>query len=258
MEFQKIAEHIQTWLIDYLDRSGCGGFVVGVSGGIDSAVVSYLCAKTGRKTLLVALPIGDLSSGHNRASQHINQLCSQFKNVSQYTIDLTEPFRVFSLSMPFSTANNELIMANIQSRMRMIALYAVAQKNACLVVGTGNKIEDFAIGFFTKYGDGGVDISPIADLLKSEVYALASYLKIAPEIINAPPTDGLFGDLRTDQQQIGASYPELEWAMSFSGDPVTLSERQKEVQHIYQLRKQQNAHKMNPIPVCIIPTEYKQ
>jgi len=249
MNCQKITKDICLWLDNYIEQSKCVGFVVGVSGGIDSAVVSTLCAKTQKTTILVSLPIGENSLASERSLLHIHNLCQHYRNVQYHIIDLTETFSTFSKSMPFITKDVPLVMANVQSRMRMTTLYAVAQNNQCLVVGTGNKIEDFEIGFFTKYGDGGVDISPIADLTKSEVFELGTHLEIAPEILSATPTDGLFNDNRSDEQQIGASYPELEWAMNFDGDTSTLSERQKEVMSIYKTRKRQNEHKMKPIPV---------
>jgi len=252
MDSKKVTEHICAWLDTYLINSTCSGFVVGVSGGIDSAVVSTLCAKTNKKTILVNIPIGENNRAKKQTQKHIDLLSKQYSNVEKLTIDITETFNVFLDCLPFTTENFPLIMANAQARLRMTTLYAIAQNNNCLVVGTGNKIEDFEIGFFTKYGDGGVDISPIADLVKSQVFQLGKYLEIIPEILSAEPTDGLFDDNRSDEQQIGASYSELEWAMNFRGDISLLSERQNEVISIYKMRKRQNAHKMNPIPVCKI------
>jgi NAD+ synthase len=159
--------------------------------------------------------------------------------------------------LPEKSVENQLAMANTRSRLRMTALYAIAQSENCLVAGTGNKIEDFGIGFFTKYGDGGVDLSPIADLLKSEVFSLAKELQIVQSIQNASPTDGLWGDQRTDEDQIGASYPELEWAMEFNGDEKTLNKRQQSVLEIYRRLNRINQHKMISIPVCEIPTHLK-
>jgi NAD+ synthase len=159
--------------------------------------------------------------------------------------------------MPGNTANHGLAMANSRSRLRMMTLYAIGQSENCLVAGTGNKIEDFGVGFYTKYGDGGVDISPIADLTKSEVFELAAHLGVIESIRIAKPTDGLWGDGRSDEDQLGATYPELEWAMDFEGDEETLSERQKEVLAIYSKFHIQNKHKMEPIPVCLVPKELK-
>ena len=178
---------------------------------------------------------------------------ARFKNVESIEINLTSSFTEIEKTLPKDVMNNHLAMANSRSRLRMLTLYAVGQANNCLVAGTGNKVEDFGVGFYTKYGDGGVDISPIADLTKTQVWNLANYLKVINEIIIAKPTDGLFEDGRSDEDQIGASYPELEWAMGFSGDVSKIDERKKEVLHIYKRLNSINQHKMNPIPVCKIP-----
>ena len=159
--------------------------------------------------------------------------------------------------MPLDSISQPLAMANSRSRLRMVTLYAVAQANQCLVAGTGNRVEDFGVGFYTKYGDGGVDISPIADLMKTEVFALAKALEVVASIQNAAPTDGLWEDGRSDEDQIGASYPELEWAMTFSGEPSQLNERQQEVLKIYKNFHHANLHKMEPIPVCMVPPALK-
>jgi NAD+ synthase len=233
------------------------GFVVGISGGIDSAVTSALCALTGKKTILVNMPIRQSKSEYDRGFKHIEELKSRFNNVSSIEIDLTKLFGLFEETMPNDIAENTLSMANSRARMRMTTLYAIAQQNKCLVAGTGNKIEDFGVGFFTKYGDGGVDLSPIADLTKTEVFNLAAYLKIVNDIQIAKPTDGLWGDGRTDEDQLGASYPELEWAMEFKEDDSGLTERQKEVLSIYRSFNRINKHKMEPIPVCIVPINIK-
>lgn len=256
MKAAKVAEHIQAWLSEYLVSSGLSGFVVGVSGGIDSALVSKLCALTGKKTLLVTLPIRQTNAEYSRAVNHMEALKKEFPNVQTLEVDLTDTFEVFEKAMPFDLVKNHLSMANSRSRLRMTTLYAVAQANGCIVAGTGNKVEDFGIGFYTKYGDGGVDISPIADLFKTQVMELAKYVEVIPEILEAKPTDGLFDDGRSDEDQIGASYPELEWAMVFTGDESGLTQRQKAVLAIYRRLNNINQHKMQPIPVCLIPKSY--
>lgn len=262
MNVQKISEHIITWLQDYAKKSGVKGFVVGVSGGIDSAVTSTLCASTGLPTICVEMPIHQHIDQVTRAQEHIAQLKNRFVNVSEERIDLTESFETFKKSCP--TSNNEatlnLTLANTRARLRMTALYYIAGLNSALVAGTGNKVEDFGVGFYTKYGDGGVDISPIADLVKSEVFALGRFLEVPTAILNAAPTDGLFGDSRTDEDQLGASYDELEWAMKAKSQRKTSQDfegREKEVFDIYTRLNNANQHKMNPIPVCEIPTIWK-
>ncbi|MFM7668483.1 MAG: NAD(+) synthase [Bacteroidota bacterium] len=257
MNYSRLAHYISQWLYDYCEKSKVSGFVIGISGGIDSAVTSTLCAQTGKKTILVNLPIKQSESEYNRALEHIENLKSKFKNVESVEVNLTETFEVISKNLPVEASSNNLAMANTRSRLRMTTLYAIAQGNNCLVAGTGNKIEDFGIGFYTKYGDGGVDLSPIADLLKSEVFHLGEELKVIESIQIAAPTDGLWGDKRTDEDQIGASYPELEWAMLYSGNENELSPRQKEVLVIYRRLNSANQHKMLPIPVCIIPEDLR-
>jgi NAD+ synthase len=192
-----------------------------------------------------------------RANEHINWLKSNFKNVESITIDLSDLYDQFvkSVGDDKNSENYKIALVNSRARLRMTSLYYLAQLNNLLVAGTGNKVEDFGIGFFTKYGDGGVDLSPIADLLKTEVYSLCETLGVANSILAAPPTDGLWGDDRTDEDQIGASYPELEWAMAFKGDINTISDRQKEVLEIYTQFKSRNKHKMIAIPVCKIPRQ---
>ncbi len=256
MKADKVAVHIQAWLSAYLASSGLSGFVVGISGGIDSALVSKLCALTGQKTLLLTLPIRQTHAEYSRALKHMDALKKEFPNVQTLEVDLTDTFEVFEKAMPFDLKKNHLSMANSRSRLRMTTLYAVAQANGCIVAGTGNKVEDFGIGFYTKYGDGGVDISPIADLFKTQVMELAKYLEVIPEILEAKPTDGLFDDGRSDEDQIGASYPELEWAMEFKGDESGLTQRQRDVLAIYRRLNKINQHKMQPIPVCLIPKSY--
>jgi NAD+ synthase len=257
LDYYRLEKFISQWLLDYCEKSKVSGFVIGISGGIDSAVTSTLCAQTGKKTILVNLPIKQNESEYNRALEHIENLKSRFSNVQSVEVNLTETFEILSKNLPSEAKSNSLAMANTRSRLRMTTLYAIAQGNNCLVAGTGNKIEDFGIGFYTKYGDGGVDISPIADLLKTEVFQLGKELKVIESIQNAAPTDGLWGDQRTDEDQIGATYPELEWAMLFHGNENELTSRQQEVLTIYRRLNTANKHKMLPIPVCFIPDEFR-
>jgi NAD+ synthase len=257
LNYSKVAEYISQWLKNYSEKSKMKGFAVGISGGIDSAVTSSLCAMTGKKVVLVNMPIKQSESEYQRAVEHIENLKLRYTNVSSIEVNLTSTFNELQSVLPAEAVSNFLSMANTRSRLRMTTLYAIAQTNHCLVAGTGNKIEDFGIGFYTKYGDGGVDISPIADLMKSEVFALGQELKVVESIQNAAPTDGLWGDQRTDEDQIGASYPELEWAMNFNGEESKLNPRQQEVLEIYRKLNRVNQHKMLPIPVCIIPTHLR-
>lgn len=254
---ERVSDYITNWLKDYLYTTPLKGFVVGVSGGVDSALTSTLCAKTGAKVTLLNMPIRQTSQEYERAKAQIIHLENQFENVNGIEIDLTQTFNHFQKDMPSMTSSDDLAMANSRARLRMTTLYAVAQSNNLLVAGTGNKVEDFGVGFFTKYGDGGVDISPIADLMKSEVYALARQLNVIPEILDAKPTDGLWGDDRNDEDQIGASYDELEWAMTFNGSEADISAREKEVLSIFRKLHEANKHKVKPIPVCEIPNELK-
>ena len=254
MNPKSIESHIVNWLLDYSKKSGLNGFVVGVSGGIDSAVTSTLCAKTGLNTIVLNMPIHQKSNQFDRSNEHINWLKNNFKNVTSYEINLSDVYDSFSNSLPKSN-QDELSMANLRSRIRMSNLYVFASNKKYLVAGTGNKVEDFGVGFYTKYGDGGVDISPIADLLKSEVFMIANHLGVVSSIQIAKPTDGLWDDDRSDEDQLGASYDELEWAMSYleSNFQYDLSEREKKVLEIYSRHHRTNLHKMNPIPVCEIP-----
>ena len=258
MKKKEIINHISNWLKDYCEKSKTNGFVIGISGGIDSAVTSTLCALTGKRLIVLNLPIKQNQTEFHRSTEHIAWLQKNFKNVETQTVELSDIFKGFEKDLP-NDIQDFLTMANVRSRVRMITLYAFASHHKLLVAGTGNKIEDFGIGFFTKYGDGGVDLSPIADLTKTEVYALAAELGIVDSIQKARPTDGLFADNRTDEDQIGATYPELEWAMEYveSKDNYDLDERQKEVMHIYTSRNRANKHKMEAIPVCLIPKELK-
>jgi NAD+ synthase len=254
MKTDKIIEHIVKWLKDYLDRSGLQGFTIGVSGGIDSAVTSTLCALTGKPAIALNMPIHQAKDQFSRATDHINWLKKKFSNVNSLDIELTPIFKQIKTSLPREIQDG-LTMANTRSRLRMLTLYAVASHHKMLVVGTGNKVEDFGIGFFTKYGDGGVDISPIADLMKTEVYALGKELGIQEQIIKAPPTDGLWEDNRTDEKQIGASYAELEQAMQYiaSGETKKLTEQEQKVLNKFKELNAANIHKMQPIPFCKIP-----
>lgn len=262
MDTPKVAEHIIKWLKDYATNAKVSGFVVGISGGIDSAVTSTLCAETGLTTLCVELPIHQATSQVNRANEHIKQLKERFKNVSETEVNLTSTFEDFKTVVPQITSSPKvnLALANTRARLRMTTLYYFAGLHGLLVAGTGNKVEDFGVGFFTKYGDGGVDLSPIANLVKSEVYKLAEYLEVPTSIQKAQPTDGLFGDSRTDEDQIGASYDELEWAMDMQEKgkiSTDFTGRKLEVYKIYTRLNRINQHKMIPIPVCEIPKDLK-
>ena len=236
---EKINDFIVQWLHDYAINAKVKGFVVGISGGIDSALTSTLCAQTGLPTLCIEMPIHQAESHVNRANEHIDQLKRRFPNVFNDRADLTPVFEQFKAQV--TASGNEttlaLSLANTRARLRMTTLYYFAGLHGFLVAGTGNKVEDFGVGFYTKYGDGGVDLSPIADLLKSDVFALGAFLKIPESILNASPTDGLFGDDRTDEDQLGASYDELEWAMQQDEEGSSINDfsgREKIVFEIYQ------------------------
>ena len=259
MDTRKVIDHIAEWLRVYCTRTGQAGFVVGVSGGIDSAVTSTLCALTGLPTLCVEMPIHQARSQVQRAQDHIQWLRDRHPNVRMEVVQLTPVFDQLVSALPKPEGGPmDLSLANTRARLRMTTLYYFAGLLRFLVAGTGNKVEDFGVGFYTKYGDGGVDLSPIADLSKTEVYAVARELGIIASIQQAPPTDGLWGDDRTDEDQIGASYPELEWAMDLrergaDTQAMDLSDRQRVVLAIYDKLNAANRHKMEPIPVCIIP-----
>ena len=262
IQTEKVNEHIVRWLKSYANKANVNGFVVGISGGVDSAVTSTLCAQTGFPTLCVEMPIHQANSQVNRAKEHIDQLKKRFPNVSSIESNLTSIYDAFKAEMPESNDETKyhLALANTRARLRMTTLYYHAGVHSYLVAGTGNKVEDFGVGFYTKYGDGGVDISPIADLMKSDVYALGKYLTIPDSIQTAAPTDGLFGDNRTDEDQLGASYDELEWAMLENEKEMlgsNYSEREDEVLKIFYKLNNSNKHKMLPIPICIIPMELK-
>jgi NAD+ synthase len=259
MQTQAVIDHIVHWLTDYLDQSGLKGFVVGVSGGIDSAVTSTLCALTGAPVKVLNMPIHQEPDQVHRSASHIAWLTEQYDNVEGITVDLTSVFGALQSVLP-DDIQDDLSMANSRSRLRMVTLYAVSTHHRMLVAGTGNKVEDFGVGFYTKYGDGGVDLSPIADLMKSQVYALAKTFGIIDSIVKAPPTDGLWTDNRSDESQIGASYDELEWAMAFAaaaGDETAIDARQRDVLSIFRKFNRINRHKMLPVPVCRIPAHIK-
>lgn len=257
----EIIDYIVNWLIQYSEHSKTRGFIIGISGGIDSALTSTLCAKTGKPVICLNMPIHQHKAEYDRAHEHIDWLKNKFNNVTSLEVDLTETFNSYCNVLPASIQDG-LTMANTRSRIRMTTLYSFACNKKMLVVGTGNKVEDFGIGFYTKYGDGGVDLSPIADLMKSDVFALAKELKIVESIINAKPTDGLFADGRSDEEQIGATYDELEWAMlllsNSAGDIKKLTDRERVVLDLYKSMNTANQHKMRPIPVCLIPLKYQK
>jgi NAD+ synthase len=258
MQTKKVIDHIVNWLDNYASGAGIQGFVVGVSGGIDSAVTSTLCAMTGKQVIVLNMPILQPPSQFDRSNEHINWLQTNFPNVKGHIQDLTATFKQTMNDYP-AEIQDDLTMANVRARLRMTTLYAFAGHHGYLVAGTGNKVEDFGVGFFTKYGDGGVDISPIADLMKTEVFEIANELGVVQSIQTAKPTDGLWDDDRSDEDQIGATYPELEWAMTYleNNNNEALTERQEEVMKIYLQRHRANKHKMNPIPVCEIPADLK-
>jgi NAD+ synthase len=269
LNYAVVSEAISGWLKASAETAGIKGFVIGVSGGIDSAVVSTLCARTGLPTLMLEMPIHQGKDQVTRARKHIELITAKYKNTDSAVIDLTETFEAFKKSgvnvMGVTPEQHEFSLSNSRSRIRMTALYQFAGQLGYMVAGTGNKVEDFGIGFYTKYGDGGVDISPIGDLMKSEVYELGRHLGIIEEILTAAPTDGLHSDGRTDEDQIGATYDELEWAMKWTEDSTvidqgvgsyyddrddaSLTQREKDVLEIYWKRHSENRHKMNPIPV---------
>jgi len=244
MDSKSKVNFIKDWIKNYVDTmpSKAKSLVIGISGGIDSSVSSTLCALTGMKTIVLSMPIKQKSTQHDLSLKHQEWLKSNFKNVEGHTVELDNLFVTFEKSL--SDFNNEHGMANSRARLRMTTLYQVAAANQGIVVGTGNKVEDFGVGFYTKYGDGGVDISPIADCNKTEVWELGKELKILKEIIDAPPTDGLWDDGRTDEGQLGLSYAELEEAMN--------NESSINREKYLKIRKA-NLHKMEPIPVCKIP-----
>ncbi len=263
MNGEKVTNHIVNWLREYATQAGVNGFVIGISGGIDSAVTSTLCARTGLEVLCLEMPIHQADSQVSRALNHIDWLKNNYAKTDLVQVKLTPVFDSLVQALPKVRDKEDSFMslANTRARLRMTSLYYFAALKKLLVAGTGNKVEDFGVGFYTKYGDGGVDLSPIADLMKSEVYELAAYLGINDDIIKAAPTDGLWGDDRTDEDQIGASYDELEWVM----DQITqglnsndYSNREKKVLEIYTKLHKANKHKMDAIPVCKISEGLKK
>tara|TARA_B100000676_G_C17964107_1_gene779295 strand:+ start:43 stop:783 length:741 start_codon:yes stop_codon:yes gene_type:complete len=246
MEVKKRAEIITKWIDDYCSKSSFNpkSLVVGISGGIDSSVVSTLCAKTGRKTIVLTMPIKQIKSQHDLSLSHAKWLKDKYINVEHHLIEMDKIFETFSNVL--NNFNNEHGYANSRARLRMATLYQVAAANLGLVVGTGNKVEDFGVGFYTKYGDGGVDISPIADCTKTQVWELGKYLGVSEKIINSEPTDGLWNDGRNDVQQLGMTYEQLEKAMVNKND--------QNYKKYLEIRKK-NLHKMNPIPVCTFNEE---
>ena len=242
MNSEEKINYISDWIKSYADSNNFKSLVIGISGGIDSAVTSALCARTGLNTIVANMPILDHIDTNNRGLSHIKWLKNKFKNVDDLKIDLSVVFENFKVAL--DSNNSEHGYANSQARIRMTTLYQIAASNNGIVVGTGNKVEDFGIGFYTKYGDGGVDISPIADCLKTEIWDIGKELMINKDIIDAAPTDGLWTDGRSDEEQVGLSYPEIEEAM--------LNENSSNKNKYLEIRKN-NVHKMNPIPVCILP-----
>lgn len=249
MKPQKRIEKISNWINSYAKKHKISTLVVGISGGIDSSVVSTLCARTGIDTVTVSMPIRQSRVTHSLSLAHGEWLKENYPNVDHYIVDLTPTFKQFEKAL--ASFENELAFANSRARLRMTCLYQIAQANGGIVVGTGNRVEDFGVGFFTKYGDGGVDISPIGDCMKSDVWEMGRYLNILPEIINAPPTDGLWADGRTDEQQLGMPYSDLETAMLEDENKIRTSESvNADNLKRYRLIRQANLHKMEPIPVC--------
>ena len=246
MNSDKKITYISNWIKDYAISLPFNppSLIIGVSGGIDSAVTSTLCAKTGLKTIAVSMPIKQNQSQHDLSLRHLKWLEDSFDNAEIMTIELDEVFKSFELTM--TNFNNKLAFANSRSRLRMVTLYQIAQSNKGIVVGTGNKVEDFGVGFYTKYGDGGVDISPIADCTKTDVWNMGKSLGIMNEIIEAAPTDGLWDDSRNDESQLGLTYEQIEEAMNNSNSKYYDK---------YLKIREPNLHKMKPIPVCIIPKD---
>ena len=238
------ATFISNWIKKYVNEmpNKAESLVIGISGGIDSSVSSTLSAMTGLKTIVVSMPIKQKKNQYDLSLKHQEWLIKNFKNVEVHTLELDKLFETFKSSL--SKFDNEHGMANSRARLRMTTLYQVAAANKGIVVGTGNKIEDFGVGFYTKYGDGGVDISPIGDCKKTEIWEIGKELKILDEIINAQPTDGLWDDGRTDEDQLGLTYQELEEAMN---NPSSLNRKK------YEKIRKLNLHKMDPIPICKIP-----
>ena len=241
MQTSKRIDYIKNWILDYCKSmpKKPDSLIVGISGGIDSSVTSTICALTGKKTIVLSMPIKQIKEQHNLSLKHKNWLKEKFKNVEDHLINLDLLFETFKHSL--SKFNNEHGMANSRARLRMVTLYQVAAANNGIVVGTGNKVEDFGVGFYTKYGDGGVDISPIADCTKTQVWQMGENLGLPEQIIKADPTDGLWEDGRADVSQLGMSYQELEKSMMDQNSPGYKK---------YLEIRNRNLHKMRPIPVC--------
>ena len=256
MRTKEVIKYIKEWILQYNKESKTKGFVIGISGGIDSALTSTLIAETRLPLMCIEMPIHQNKKEILRGQKHIAWLKEKYNNVSSIEFNLTNVFDNFKNQTNHNN-DNSLALANTRSRLRMTSLYYFAQINNYLVAGTGNKVEDFGIGFFTKYGDGGVDLSPIADLLKTEVFILSKELNIINDILIAPPTDGLWEEEKTDEDQIGATYEELEWAMNLDDLNNKLSKREQEVLKIYTKLNKANKHKTLPIPVCLIPEDLK-
>ena len=260
MKSAEVISHIVNWIKNYKEKNNIKGLVVGVSGGIDSALTSTLCAMTGINTICLNMPIFQKDEQFIRSESHINWLIKKFKNVHAEEINLTNTFSSFTETVFTNSSKSNLGLANTRSRLRMLTLYYYATINDSIVVGTGNKVEDFGIGFYTKYGDGGVDISPIADLMKSEVFKLSAELGINKEILNAIPTDGLWDDDRSDEDQIGANYDDIENVMKKienGENPDNFDNELKKVFDIYTRHHNANKHKMVEIPICYIPNNLK-
>ena len=252
-DYENLSNKIQEWITNYATENNLQVLVVGVSGGIDSAVVSTLCAKTGIPTIVVGMPINSNPKNTKLSDLQIALLSKTYSNVEGYNVDLSSVFESFKSHKVFDRFNSELGFANTKSRIRMISLYQIAASVSGIVVGTGNKVEDFGVGFYTKYGDGGVDISPIADLYKSEVRELGRLLNVPQEIIDAEPTDGLWDDNRVDETQIGVSYDHLEWVMEYGlkkwEDDLKLTEKEMTAISSYLSFNTKNKHKMVSIPI---------
>jgi NAD+ synthase len=246
IDYENLSEEIQNWITNYVNNHNIKTLVIGVSGGIDSAVVSTLCARTGIPTIAVGMPLSSKPENTKLSNLQLDFLSKL--NVKTFDYDLTKTFNSFETLMS-EFFNSELSSANSKSRMRMMTLYHIATTVKGIVVGTGNKVEDFGVGFYTKYGDGGVDISPIADLYKTEVRELGRYLGVPQDIINAIPTDGLWDDDRNDEEQIGATYEELEWVMEHGIKKQVYTEKEFNILGIYESFNKKNNHKMIPIPI---------
>ena len=247
MNYQQLEFDIDRWLKDYYYMYAIKAFVVGVSGGIDSAVVSTLCAKTGLPTYVLTMPLHSGEGNTELSDLHAYQLVEKYSNVTLVNVDLSDTYDVFMTNVDDTFSGNDLANANTKSRLRMVTLYQIAGSVGGIVVGTGNKVEDYGVGFFTKYGDGGVDIAPIADIYKTQVWELGRHLGVDERIINATPTDGLWEDGRTDEGQLGASYEQLEEAMEHGTGPAL---------DVLQEFNTKNKHKMEPIPTFKLEKHY--